>query len=187
MKTKKKQIKKETSNEKTLRIVTFAMTVVIIIVVLSQRQYLSSLSRFGYLGIFLVNFVTSATVLFPIPGVASVFIGGAIWNPLLVGVISGIGAALGEATGYLLGYGGRGFLKSLEQHNFFKQIEHYFHKAGFITTFILSISPIPPFDFVGILAGTLNYPIWKFALATFLGRTIRNIIVAWSGAKMLPY
>jgi membrane protein DedA with SNARE-associated domain len=55
-----------------------------------------------------------------------------------------------------------------------------------MTTFAFSTLPLPVFDFIGIMAGVLDYPIWKFAAATLLGRIIRNFIIAWTGAKILP-
>ena len=175
------------SNEVLFRVIIFAVTAAFLILIWSKRGDLAHLSKLGYLGIFLINFISSATVLFPLPGVAAVFLGGAIWNPFWVGLSSGIGASLGELTGYLLGYGGRGLLKSWEKQKWVETVEHFFHRTGFMTTFIFSALPLPLFDIIGIIAGILNYPIWKFALATVLGRVLRNILIAWSGAKILPY
>lgn len=144
-------------------------------------------AKFGYIGIFVVNFVSSATILFPLPGIASVFLGAAIWNPVLIGIVSALGATCGELFGYLIGYGGKGFLPSkTKQHRYFYTIERYFHTAGFVTIMLYSALPLPLFDVVGVLAGTLNYPVWKFALATLLGRIVKHTLIALAGYKMLP-
>lgn len=163
-----------------------AVSILLILLIWSQRENLSSYSRWGYLGIFLINFVSSATVLFPLPGVAAVVAGGAVWNPFLVGLFSGIGASLGELFGYLVGYGGSGLVASWDKRKWVKTVKSFFAKSGFITIFIFSVIPFPLFDVIGIIAGAVNYPIWKFTLATLSGRVARNVLLAWMGAKLIP-
>lgn len=173
-------------DQKLFRLVVFGITILLLFFLWQERGLLERFSKFGYLGIFLVNFISSASVFFPMPGVASVFVGGAIWNPIIVGLISGLGASLGEVFGYLVGYGGRSLLGSIEKENpWIKKIERIFQKMGFLTIFIFSILPMPLFDIIGLIAGGLNYPIWKFTMAVLCGRVIRNIIFAWTGAKFL--
>ena len=48
--------------------------------------------------------------------------------------------------------------------------------------FILSIVPFL-FDLVGIAAGALRLPLWKFMLACWAGRTILYVGMAWAGAR----
>jgi len=47
------------------------------------------------------------------------------------------------------------------------------------------------FDLAGIAAGALRFPLWKFILLCWLGRTILYIFIALSGAWgweiILPY
>lgn len=185
---RKKSTAKNYSESPVVRTLIFLVCILLLTIVWLNRRSYASLSEYGILGIFLINFLASSTVIVPLPGVAAVFLGGAVYSPFMVGIISGLGAAVGELLGYLTGYGGRGLLPALEKENhWLKNIEKYFHKTGFITVAVFSAIPIPIFDFIGILAGTLNYPIWKFTLATLLGRTVRNIIIAWTGAVILPY
>lgn len=181
-----KKLTRTKENGHIFRIIIFIATLVLLFIVFQQRNYIHRFNRLGYLGVLLVNFIASATVLLPLPGVASVFLGGAIWNPVMVGVFSGIGAMFGEIFGYFLGYGSRGFLHSLEKKNHWTtKVESFFHKTGFLTIFVFSLLPLPVFDIIGIMAGVFNYPIWKFAIATLTGRVLRNFIIAWSGAKLL--
>lgn len=163
------------------------LSLLVIYLIYRFRHLLRGWRRWGYLGLFLVNLISSSTVFFPVPGVATVFLGGVIWNPLLVGIISGIGAGLGELSGYFLGFGGRGLasFKKREENHWSTRLERFFHKSGFITIFLFALLPLP-FDVVGMTAGVLNYPVWKFLLATILGRGIRNSVIAWTGAKVLP-
>ena len=151
-----------------------------------NKNELRDLESLGFIGIFIINFISNATVIVPAPGTASVFFGGAIWNPLLVGIVSGIGAAMGELFAYFLGYGGRGILHLVEKGGrWVKTLEGFFHRAGFVTTLVYSIIPLPFFDVLGIIAGAVNYPVWKFFLAVLTGRIIRNVVIALTGAKFL--
>lgn len=173
-------------NEQIFRFFAILVIIVLFVLIWKNRESLKELAGLGYIGIFIINFVSNATVIFPVPGAATVFLGGAVWNPIIVGFISGLGAALGELFGYFLGYGGRGALHTVEKKNsWIKKLETRYRDSGFMITFFFSALPIPVFDFIGILAGAMNYPVWKFFTAALLGRVLRNIIFAWSGEKIL--
>jgi len=61
----------------------------------------------GYPGIFLVNLIGSASIIFPVPSFIVTFTFGGILNPWLVGIFAGFGAAIGELIGYVVGRGGK--------------------------------------------------------------------------------
>ena len=67
----------------------------------------SVIGDWGYLGLFFISMVSSASIILPVPYFAFVFAAGAVLNPLLVGVVAGAGAAIGEMTGYVIGIGGK--------------------------------------------------------------------------------
>jgi len=181
----KKKSKLLNTDSKLLRIVAFLVCLFLFYIIWLNREYYSSLTNYGYLGLFLFNFISNATVIFPIPSIASVFIGGALWNPLMVAISTGAGAALGELFGYYVGYGGRGFISSPKNRkHWIFQIKNLFQKHGFITIFIFALLPLP-FDIVGIMAGSLNYSVWKFLSATLSGRILRNSIIALTSARFL--
>ena len=192
MKHQDNNINKERASKKFIEGRSFRLIVLVVIgfllyVIWIYRANLYKVAGLGYLGIFIINFISSATVIFPVPGATSVFLGGAIWNPFLVGVFSGIGATFGELFGYFIGFGSRGLLdKQIKGRPWVKTVEKYFKKSGFVTILIFSALPLPIFDVMGILSGTLSYPIGKFFLATLIGRILRNFIFAWTGARVLP-
>lgn len=64
-----------------------------------------SLRKLGYLPVFRISLMSSASVLLPLPGAAVIFLGGALLVPLFVGLVAGAGEALGELVGYGAGYG----------------------------------------------------------------------------------
>ena len=75
-------------------------------VIIYFRNDLAKLQSYGIFGIFLINLVGSATIIIPTPSLVATFVGGSIYNPIWVGLFSGIGASIGELTGYMAGYGG---------------------------------------------------------------------------------
>ena len=75
------------------------------------RGKVTELGNYGYLGAFLISLVSSATILLPLPGFLVVFPLGAALNPILVGLAAAGGATIGEMTGYLLGFTGRGIVE----------------------------------------------------------------------------
>ncbi len=44
----------------------------------------------------------------------------------------------------------------------------------------LSIIPNPIFDFMGIAAGALRYPLKKFLLVGWFGKTLKGILIAYT-------
>jgi membrane protein DedA with SNARE-associated domain len=138
------------------------------------------LESYGYLGIFLINLIGSSTIIFPLPAAAFIFSFGAILNPLLVGIASGLGAAIGEFTGYAIGMGSRKVMKK----NWRKQIdsvEKMFAKyGGFAVLFLFSATPLPD-DIAGLVAGILKYPVKKYFLAVLLGKTVMSVVLAYAG------
>ncbi|MFC1944276.1 YqaA family protein [Chloroflexota bacterium] len=156
-----------------------AVTVAIILLFRDIERF----ETYGYLGAFLANLIGSATIIMPAPGEAVVAALGAVLNPLVVGVVASIGGTLGELTGYLVGYWGREVV-SAEQMKGYRQAERWMRRYGSLTVFAFALVPFLIFDLVGISAGTLRFPLWKFLLAAWLGRLIRALLVAYLGGHL---
>jgi len=139
---------------------------------------LRNLAGLGYLGVFAVAVLSNATVVLPVPGIAMVFAGGGVLNPLLVALIAGVGEPLGELTGYLAGYAGSAIVEDGQR---FARVRSYMEKNGFLTLFVLSAIPNPLFDLAGIAAGMLRIPIARFLLACWLGKTLKSLAIAYIG------
>lgn len=148
------------------------------------RDRFAELAAIGYPGIFLVSLLGNATVVLPAPSLALVFVMGGALPPLAVGLAAGIGEALGELTGYAAGYGGRAVIEDGERY---RRLAAWMQKAGGPTIFVLSLIPNPFFDLAGIAAGTLRYPVWRFLLCCWLGKTIKTCLVAWAGARSITF
>ena len=156
------------------------VAVLITVAVIHYRDRLVELSTFGYLGIFLISVIGNATVLFPVPSLVAVFAGGTLFHPLLVGLVSGVAEPIGELSGYLAGYGGSAII---EDKATYAKLEAWMRRHGYLTIFVLSVIPNPVFDLAGIAAGALHFPVWKFLLACWLGKTIKAVAVAYAGAE----
>jgi len=134
----------------------------------------------GYFGIFAASFIGSASVLLPLPSFVLVSALGAVMNPWLVGLSAGFGSALGEMTGYAVGWGG-GKLIERKYKDWIKKYSGWFkHKRMFLLVFIFAATPLPD-DIVGILCGIFKYDARKFLLASILGKCVLNIVLAFAG------
>jgi uncharacterized membrane protein YdjX (TVP38/TMEM64 family) len=141
----------------------------------TNRGLLDKLQGYGYLGAFVISIILNATLIIPVSNITIIAaLGGALPLPYLVGIVGGLGAGIGEMTGYIAGRSGRGLLSKTE---IYARVEGWVKRWGWIAVFVLSIVPAA-FDVVAIIAGGLRMPIWKFFLACWIGRTIAYIIVA---------
>jgi membrane protein YqaA with SNARE-associated domain len=154
------------------------LMVAITAVLFVYRDNVSQLEEYGYLGAFLISLVANATIFLPMPGQLLIFALGASFNPLLVGLASGFGGALGEMTGYFAGVSGRGVLQDSRAYN---NSVGWLRKWGMAVIFLFTVTPLPV-DLVGIAAGALRYPVWKFLLVCFLGKAILYTGMAYAGA-----
>ena len=168
------------------RVVALLVALTISVLVFVYRNRVAEFASYGYLGLFFVSVVGNATVLLPVPSLAATFITGSILNPLLVGFVSGAGMAVGELSGYLAGYGGAAIIAAEDQERY-QRLESWMRRYGALTIFVLSVIPNPLFDLAGIAAGALHYPVWRFLLVCFLGKTVKGLVLAFAGARSLEW
>ena len=149
---------------------------------LAFRPLVQDLHEFGYLGLFLWNVIASGTLIVPLPGLATAFAAAAIWNPALVALAGATGSTLGEGTAYFAGRGSHSTVRRLAvNHGWYTRIDRWVKQRGAITIFVFAIIPVPFFDVVGFAAGSLKYPVQRFALACLLGKIVKFSIVAAAG------
>lgn len=146
----------------------------------------ADLRRYGYLGVFLIPLIGSASFILPMPGLAVIATGGALLDPvfgippwIIVGLLAGLGEALGELTGYAAGYGGRAVL---HDRRFMGRLERWMQIQGSVVMFVMAVIPNPFFDVAGVIAGAVRMPVWKFFVAVLLGKIIKSMYVAGAGA-----
>ncbi len=170
------------SRDNYLRILVLILILGITVCIFVFRDRVENLAGYGYLGAFLISLFSSATIILPVPGIALIFALGATYDPYLVGLAAGAGSALGELSGYMAGYSGQGVLKKSKTY---LRMERWMRQRGSMVIFVLSFVPNPIFDLAGAAAGILRYPVWKFLVFCFLGKTPKSILIALAGAWSL--
>ncbi len=154
----------------------------------------------GYPGIFLANFLGTATVFVPVPGLtaagqALIVVGSqTLWTPGVV-IAGASGMTLAESTAYLAGAVGRGVAEErpMPLKGRFGRwlrraagwVDWLMARYGFTTLLVLSAVPNPLFEFAGITAGAVRMKFWRFLLAVAIGKTTRVIILVIVGNAFL--
>jgi len=172
------------TRERYLQILALLFVVALSVFLILNRQRVAELQGYGYLGVFIISIISSASIVLPVPSWILVAALGAILNPVLVGVVSGIGGTIGEMTGYLLGYGGRLAIDNVALYN---RMVKWMKRWGSVTIFVLALIPNPLFDVAGAAAGLLRFPVWKFLLFGAAGRIPKNIFFAYIGVWGLHF
>jgi len=160
-------------------IVVVAIVVGVFFLYRDHPEKVEQLEEFGYLGAFLISLTLNATVVLPAGNFLVIAtLGAALPSATLVGIVGGLGAAIGEFTGYAAGYSGQAIV---QKRQLYARLESWMKRWGSLTIILLSAAPLF-FDLAGIAAGALRFPVWKFFIACWLGRTILYLAIAWAGA-----
>jgi membrane protein DedA with SNARE-associated domain len=147
---------------------------------------LDALKTWGYPGIFFLAMSGSATVVLPTPSNIAIFSGGIVLDPILgipapicVGVIAGLGDAIGEFSGYALGLAGADVVR---RQRIYDTFERWMRRRGMLTIFLLCTFPNPFFDLAGAAAGATRMPPGRFFLAALGGKVIKDVFLAYGGS-----
>ncbi len=181
------------------------------------HKQIQDLQAYGYLGVFIVGILCGITII-PTPVLLLVFTFGAVLKPLYgpayvgpvyVGLVAGLGAAIGGITVYLTGAGvetiwsklrdkGTGWGRRLGMGNgtanlarskLWSKSEAFYNRlvkmvggsVGGWAVFISSAMIISPFYFTGMAAGSMGMGLLRFFLISWAGKTIRYMLVAFAG------
>ena len=171
-----------------LRLLALGVVVAIVATVYFLRDQLD-VSNTGYPLIAALSLLGSAGMVVPVPGMASVCAGGILLNPLLVGLLAGSTETIGELTGYALGSSGR---VMFHRSRLYARIEDWMKRRGWLVLFVLSVVPNPIFDFAGVAAGALRFPIWRFLAVIWPGKLIKFLAISYlcnlgAGAGLLRF
>ncbi len=157
-------------------------------------EIVAQLKAYGYLGAFLISLIGNASILLPgivLPILSAwgifLYLHIGLVGPVMVGLAGGAGAAIGEIAGYMAGYSGRGIV---ENNKLYERLVGWVSRWGVLAIFIFALVPLF-FDLVGLAAGVLRFPLWKFILVCWLGRTLLYVgfvvLVALGWDVVLPY
>ena len=161
--------------------------IAISIYIFSIRDEVETLTSYGLPGVFLFTLLTSATIILPAPSLIVVFTLGGVLDPLWVGAVAGVGASLGELSGYIAGASGR---VVVEDTPTYQRILSWMgtHRAfaGWLIL-LLAFVPLPIIDLAGMAAGALRMPVWQFLLWCLAGKVPKMILVAWLGTQSIEW
>ena len=139
--------------------------------------------QFSYLGVFIISFIGSMSVVFPIPYTIVILFLGTMLDPFFIAISGGLGSALGEFFGYLLGYYGRTAV-SEERRKKMDYMVKLFDSYGPVAIFLFALTPLPD-DLLFIPLGVMHYPFWKAFVPALLGKTLMTFILAYSGQQSI--
>lgn len=151
------------------------------------QQFLEQIvQNYGLLGLFIAAIISNATILFPVPLDIFIFIVGGLagnaFDVLLIGIVSGVGAAIGEMTAYIIGLLGIGAAERAKHKEFkhIKEVRRKLRDFGMVFIALGAMTPFP-FDLVGIAAGIIKYSPRRFFAAALAGKLARYTIIAFAG------
>ena len=135
--------------------------------------------QYGYFGIFLISLVGALSIFFPIPYTVIIFTLGGTFEPLWIAVAAGMGSAVGEFSGYLIGFGGRRVIseKYKKKMEFLMRL---FDRFGPVMIFLFALTPLPD-DLLFIPLGVIRYSLVRAFIPALIGKICMNFIVAYSG------
>ena len=142
------------------------------------------LDKLAYGGLGLTVLLASGGLVLPIPSLAAACAAGASLNPFYVALVAGSAGTLGELTGYFLGYSGRGVL---DRSRLYQRMEGWMRRRGWLLLFLVALIPNPIFDLVGIAAGALRYPVWRFLAVVWVGKLLKFLAFAYTCAYSIEW
>lgn len=166
------------------RVLGILVAILITVLVFVFKDKFVHLQGFGLLGLFVISILGNATIILPAPVILTAFVGGAIFNPLIVTIVVALGATIGELTGYMAGYGGQAMVEGAIK---FQKVRGWMDKHGLWTLFILAAIPNPLFDLAGIIAGATKIPVYKYFIVVFLGKIVKFGVFAYLGANSIGF
>ena len=158
-----------------------AVTVAACVLVVVYWNYVRGAQQFGYFGAFVISVLAGGTAFVPIPGILVVFTLGSILSPVLVGVVSGMGEAVGSIAIYMSGWGGQRIVENLNHHKFFDKFRYWLTNRGDISVFLMSVILNPLFLPFTAIAGMMRFGLARFFFLCWAGKAIKNTAIAYLG------
>jgi membrane protein DedA with SNARE-associated domain len=172
--------RKPTKQEALIGGLSIAVTIALCIFIIQHRGYLEQIAHWGYVGCFVINILASGTLVMPGLGIVVTFTLGGLLNPAIVGAVAGIGEAIGAVGAYFTGYGGGGILRS-SSNGLYLRFSSIVQRHGSKGVLLVASIINPFYYFFAVFLGMLRFGFTRFFLATWAGRTIKNMILAYLG------
>ncbi|MBR5287537.1 MAG: VTT domain-containing protein [Clostridia bacterium] len=149
------------------------------------REQIEQMAALGYAGLFIACALSNVSVLLPSSSTVFVLLAASALNPVLCVLIGGLGTAVGEQCSYLCGKAGSaGFEKKDDAE--LGRVHRFVRRHAFVAVFLFALAPLPVFDLAGVAAGADRMPWAKYALAAFLGKTLKFALSVWAFMVLIP-
>ena len=134
-----------------------------------------------YVGAFLLGLIGAASVVIPVPttvallGVAAL----RIFDPTLLALAFGFGAAVGQLTSYAVGYAGRMVVGKKHERRL-NAMMRIFERYGMIAVFVFALTPLPD-SLLFIPMGLVHYSLLRIFVAAVAGKIAMSLIITHVG------
>ncbi|MFH1639322.1 MAG: VTT domain-containing protein [Chloroflexota bacterium] len=164
--------------------------VVFCLVLIYYWEEIKELGRWDYPFIFLISFIAGSSLPVPAPQIIVVFAMASVLNPLLVGLVSGLGAGVGGTMVYFFGRGGRWFfyrINSATMHGngtvsrWTDMITRWAKNKGSLVVFLMSALFNPAFAPMALAMGAVRFNAVKFFLLCCAGNIMKSMVIAYAG------
>ena len=179
-------------------VLTSCAAIVGFIVLLKNYEHIDQLQPHSYYGLFIISFLATAPVPVFIPNAIIVFMLGTLLNPLLIGLIGGLGSTTGNLLTYFTGRAGIKFFSSFISivspenqpagrlrriANRVKATKWYrlAQQRRLLALFIMSCLLTPLLTPMVLSLGAARVTLWKVMLVSWAGQTLQAIILAYLG------
>lgn len=136
-------------------------------------------TEYGYLGAFIGSVLGNITIALPIPYAFLVAALGTRLNPFILGLVSGLGATIGELSSYLVGRAGRRALDP-QQLSRLDVVRRLLDKYGYLTIILFAATPLPD-DLLLVPLGLIKYDLKTLVVSVWIGKTVLALALAYAG------
>lgn len=138
----------------------------------------------GYPSAFLLGLIGAASIIIPVPTtvVLLAIAGFRIFDPTLLALAFGFGAAIGQLTSYVVGYAGRMVVGKKHKRRFDAMLK-IFERYGMIAVFFFALTPLPD-SLLFIPMGFVHYSVWRIFVAAVAGKITMSLIITHVGGAI---
>jgi membrane protein DedA with SNARE-associated domain len=155
---------------------------------------ITHIARYSLLGVFVIAFLAGSVLSItavPVPYIIVVFTLPSVlarqWGllaPVWVGLVSALGASLGQFLTFIIAYGGSHLSQRLSSriaNGNGSRVMEWAKRHGSWAVFVMS-AVFNPFHLPMTMAiAVLRYPVWKFFLFSLLGNAVKSLFIAFLG------
>lgn len=138
----------------------------------------------GYPSAFLLGLVGAASIIIPVPttvALLAIAMSG-IFDPTLLALAFGLGAAIGQLTSYVVGYAGRMVVNKKHERRLNAMLM-IFERYGMIAVFLFALTPLPD-SLLFIPMGLVHYSLWRIFVAAVAGKIVMSLIITHVGGAI---